>query len=497
MAELEKAKLQEVKADETQATIGDALPVQFNPASLRLKLTNQSSGGRTRGRQVRQNNGQSSTVLSMDLVFDSADEGGVDGAPVSVREKTNLVERFVLPKENSSDAPPLLRFEWDKLIIIGIVESLDINFDHFAASGAPLRAKMSLSIKEQEPKYAYLELGKGKKNSDGSQQSGTGGNNTPGNGTNNPGGNPPNSDRSDTAMDGETGAEFLARQGLDPAAWRGLDVDLSAGLSLEAGIEVGFSASLGVGLGVGISAGVMAEVGVSLEASLGIGDSAVLSAGAGASTNASVSAGLAAGSAGSAKSGSSQSKKIDANGAGMALSAAGGVQSAIETVKINEIQAITSESQSAFGVQALGASAGRTNLTAASSTSAALSITKVSYSPLAKNQQAGADGKLPDAGASKISVAATTPPRADPRSISYGYGVPLQPLYAAALTQEQVRLCPRNDTGLSDDNGPSFRKQKTTSPWIALPQRDTTRALADQTESKRVRQTRKCNPGSS
>jgi len=497
MAELEKAKLQEVKADETQSTIGDPLPVQFNPASLRLKLTNQSSGNRTRGRQVSQNNGQSSTVLSMDLVFDSADEG-TDGAPVSVREKTNLVERFVLPKENSSDAPPLLRFEWDKLIIIGIVESIDINFEHFAANGAPLRAKMSLSIKEQEPKYAYLKLGKGKKNSDGSQPSGSAGNNTPGNGTNDPGSNTPNSDRSDTALDGETAPEFLARKGLNPAAWRGLDVDLSAGLSLEAGIEVGFSAGIGVGIGigVGVSAGVMAEVGVSLEASLGIGASAVLSAGAGASSNASVSAGLSAGSGNAAKSGSSQSKKIDGNGAGMALSAAGGVQSAIETVKINETRAVTNEAQSAFGIQAGGASAAGANLAAAGSAGAALTAAKVSYSPLATSQQAGVDGKLPDAGASKISVSATTPPKADPRSTSYGYGVPLQPLYAVALSQEQVRLCPRNETGLRDDNGPRFRKQKTTSPWVALPQRDKTRARADQAESKRGRQKRKCNPGS-
>jgi hypothetical protein len=489
MAELQKARLQAVKADETQKTVGEAMPVQFNPASLRLKLTNQSSGGRTRGRQVRQNNGQSSTVLSMDLIFDSADEG-TDGTPVSVREKTNMVERFVLPRENSSDPPPLLRFEWDKLIIIGVVEGLDINFEHFAANGAPLRAKMSLSIKEQEPKYAYLKLGPGAKGSDGSKKSGETGNNTPGAGTNEPGGNSPGSDRSDTALDGESAAEFLARQGLDPAAWRGLDVDLSAGLSFEAGIEVGYSANVGVGLGIGVSAGVMADVGVSLQASLGMGASAILSAGASAAPNASVSAGLSTGDSGK-KSGSSSSKKINGNDAGMALSAAGGVQSAIETVKINETLAVTAEAQAAFGMPA-GAAAG---LAASGSGSAMQSVPKVSYSPLVTNQQAGTDGKLPDAGASKISVSTTLPPRADPRSTSYGYGVPLQPLYAAALSQEQVRLCPRNDSGLRTGSGPSFRKQKTTSPWVALPQRDNTRKHADQVESKRVRQTRKCNPG--
>jgi len=493
MAELQKARLQEVKADETQSTVGDPLPVQFNPASLRLKLTNQSSGGRTRGRQVRQNNGQSSTVLSMDLVFDSADEER-DGEPVSVREKTNMVERFVLPKENSSEPPPLLRFEWDKLIIIGVVDNLDINFEHFAANGAPLRAKMGLSIKEQEPRYAYLELGPGAKSSDGSKTSGDPDVNNPGGGTNDPGSNSSASDRSDTALDGETAAEFLARQGLDPGAWRGLDVDLSAGLSLEAGIEVGFSASLGVGVGVGVSAGVMADAGVSLEASLGMGASAVLSAGASAASSASVSAGLSTGDSGT-RSGSSQSKKINGNDAGMALSAAGGVQSAIETVKINETRAVTAEAQAAFGKQAGAAVEGGTSLDTGGSSSATQPGAKIDYSPLVTKQQTSVDGKLPDAGASKISVSSTLPPRADPRSTSYGYGVPLQPLYATALSQQQVRLCPRNDSGLRDDNGPRFRKQKTTSPWVALPQRDKTRRHADQVESKRVRKTRKCNPG--
>ncbi|MCP3688986.1 MAG: hypothetical protein GY784_11270, partial [Gammaproteobacteria bacterium] len=260
--------------------------------------------------------------------------------------------------------------------------------------------------------------------------------------------------------------EFLTRQGLDPAAWRGLDVDLSAGLSLEAGVEVGFSANLGVGVGIGASAGVMAEVGVSLEASLGIGASAVLSAGGGG-----------------AKSTSSSSKKVNANDAGKALSAAGGVHSAIETVKINETQTVTTEAQQAFGIQAGG------------TTAIGTSISKVSYSPLATNQQAGVNGKSPEAGAGKISEGTTTPPQVDPRATSYGYGIPLQPVCAASITQKQLRLCPRNKNETRDDNGPRFRKQRTTSPWEALPQRDKTRTLADQTESVRVLQKRKCGPG--
>src|SRR5262245_9501176 len=46
--------------------------VQFNPATLRLQITNSVEGGDSRGRQVRQYLGSSSTTLTCDLIFDTA-----------------------------------------------------------------------------------------------------------------------------------------------------------------------------------------------------------------------------------------------------------------------------------------------------------------------------------------------------------------------------------------------------------------------------------------
>src|SRR5262245_57028549 len=89
-------------------TEGDPMPVQFNPASLRLSLTNQVEGGETRGRQQRQFAGNSSTELTFDLHFDTADEG-TENKPVSVRTRTAQLEQFVVPGQpNSSErvAPP-------------------------------------------------------------------------------------------------------------------------------------------------------------------------------------------------------------------------------------------------------------------------------------------------------------------------------------------------------------------------------------------------------
>jgi len=56
MSQLEKAQLQPIKAD--GSTDGTAIPVQFNPATVRLQITNQVEGatpgddrsGSTRGR---------------------------------------------------------------------------------------------------------------------------------------------------------------------------------------------------------------------------------------------------------------------------------------------------------------------------------------------------------------------------------------------------------------------------------------------------------------
>lgn len=430
MTELLKATLQEVSADENQRPIGDPVPVQFNPTSLRLRLQNQTDGGRSRGRQRRQHNGASSTTLSMDLVFDTADEGS-DAAPVSVRGKTAIVEKYLLPRDQTSDAPPRLQFQWDQLIIAGVVESVDIDFDHFAANGAPLRAKVSLSIKEQEPRYTFAAGASGPAARDSSAALPPGGSGAvaPGSGTNeNTGGG---NNRSDTALADETAPDFLARHGLDPSAWRGLGVDLSADLSLSAGLEVGFSASLGASLGLGVAAGATAAAGISLEMSLGLNASAVF-------------AGTAQAGAGTG-SGASQTRKVNGDSAGLLLAAAGGVQAAVESVKIQETRTAAAASRSAFGAPAPTADAGAPPLPA---------------------------GAVANTGA-----AAPVPGfvSADPRSASFGFGVPLRPLHPAALTLAA--------TGAS----PPFRRQVTTPPWQALPARDSGRAQAEQAESNRRR----------
>jgi len=413
--ELAKAKLQVIPADPALEP-PPAVDVQFNPTTLRLQLANQTSGGSSRGAQVRQYTGTSSTTLTLDLVFDTADEGTTE-QPRSVREKTSMVERFVLPQGEGDDkqAPPKVRFQWGDLIIDGLVESVNIDFDHFAANGTPLRAKVGLSIKEQDSRYMFLESGAGANAPSNAPTPGSPSAATPG--SSGSGG-----DRSALALAGESAADFAARMGLDPSAWRGLAAGLDASLSLEAGLEIGFSASLNAGIGIGVSAGVQTGASASLEENLGLETPA---------------------------SAASSAKTVATQNAGFNLSAAGGLGAAVESAKIANAQSAVADTRAAFQ-QPAGISQNAAPVQT--------SLPHQSRVPLAQGSTSGTS-------------IAPAPPRADPRASTYAFGVPLRSTVgAAALIRAgamQGSLALRSNS--SNDGEPPETFDPTTPKWIALP----------------------------
>src|SRR3990172_7995707 len=72
------------------------IQVQFNPSTLHLAYSAATSRGQNQGMQEAQSTGTNSAVLTVELQFDSADEG-TSGSPISVRTKTLPVEALVLP----------------------------------------------------------------------------------------------------------------------------------------------------------------------------------------------------------------------------------------------------------------------------------------------------------------------------------------------------------------------------------------------------------------
>ncbi|MFC4065961.1 CIS tube protein, partial [Actinoplanes subglobosus] len=262
MTTLEKAVLEELdKAGEVVAD--SAVPVQFNPTSLKVQMSNSTDGAGSRGRQVQQYNGSASTTLSVQLEFDTADEG-TTAEPVDVRGRTSAVARFILPGgSGSKQAPPRVQFRWGTIIVGGVMTSMSEDLTLFSGQGVPLRSAVSIDIRQQDRKFEALETGPGANPDTGAAPSGEPGTAAgPDNQT--------RGDRTAEALDGESAADFLARNGADPSAWRAIAGLLDDPLSLSAGLAVDFSASMSLSAGIGVSLGFAAELDVSAGVSLGL-----------------------------------------------------------------------------------------------------------------------------------------------------------------------------------------------------------------------------------
>lgn len=332
-----KAKIFRLKSPATQKsdapppveTDGEAIHVQFNPTSLRIQRTNDSSGGATTRAQRRQRANEGHATLSLDLEFDTA-EGGPGGQQLDVRTLTQQVRQFAEPPSGgkATAAPPRMRFEWGTFRFDGIVSSLTEEIDYFAPDGMPLRAKVSLSITGQDPAFEANQSGAGAR-TDRSDSSGAG-----------PGSTPSSTpDRATSAQDGESVQQALSRLGLDPAAWRSAMAGLDSPLGLAAGAQVQVDGSASVSAGLGATAGFSA--GVSAGASFPAGVAAGLQVGSGVDARVAAAAGA---------TGSVAASAAAVAAAGFALSAAGGVSATTRGIAAARADAGVAVARASFAV---------------------------------------------------------------------------------------------------------------------------------------------------
>jgi hypothetical protein len=373
---LTKAQLIPLKGDRGSTVETSIAPVdvQFNPASLRLQLTNDTAGGRTQGHQAEQHLGEGSTQLTFDLHFDTADTGE------NVRKQVELVEQFVKASvPGSKKAPPRVKFSWGEFIFEGVMTGLQEEIDLFSASGVPLRSKVGVTIKGQDPKRAANTDGPGAATGQAATVPGA---QTAGPGTSGSGGP---GDRAGTALGGESAAAFAARMGLDPEAWRGLGSGLSSPLALAAGLEIDFSSGLSAAAGLGAQSGVQAGGAASVEQAFGL-----------------------------------EAPGRGAGVAGFALAAAGGVRAAVESVQIAKTEQAASQAAAAFApATAASAPAGPTKPARPEQPRPPLAATGLPVGPAAP------------------AAPAPAPPRADPRAETFGFGVPLRPRVGAAAAERK------------------------------------------------------------
>jgi Contractile injection system tube protein len=326
----------------------DAVKVQFNPTSLRLQRgSNHDKGGLNTKAQRRQHPSVQPATLSFDLEFDTAEEeqpnpndSGRRTKLVDVRTKTKLVRQFVEPPEDKpASAPPRVRFQWGSFIFDGLVTQVNEELDYFDLDGTPLRAKVSVSITEQDLKFEGKRAGPGARDDRAATQPGGQPEPAPGGdpSTDPPaGGTPGRSGTNDVrslvpAVDGESVQQLAARVGGNPAAWRSLMNGLGSPLALQAGVTV--------------------EVGSELEAAETIGRAVGFAAGAGFSVTQELAEVLGLAAAGGpvpAPSGPAIAGQAEA--ASFALAAAGGIASATAQVLAEAAGRATASARASFAV---------------------------------------------------------------------------------------------------------------------------------------------------
>lgn len=343
MSALLKARLAEIGSGERPTEVANTtVDVQFNPTSLRVQISNRTAGGAQAGAQARQRPGTGDMTVGFDLVFDTADEDAGSGRAVNVLERTKMVERFVRPRgtQPGQEAPPRVLFEWGGFQVQGTMESANIDLDFFDAQGVPLRAKVAVSIKGQDPRWTYTPA-------PGGQGTGAAGPRAPNAAGAGPAALPAGApgtrgqasavDRIVQAMPGESLAQVAARVGFEVRAWRALAAGIANPLKLALGQEVALPAHKG---GSANGQAAQGQDGASTRAALPL--TAAAPAVAGAAGMAAVSQRAAATSAAAAAAG-------NAVRAGQALAAQGGAQGAIAASRASTHRADAARSLAAFG----------------------------------------------------------------------------------------------------------------------------------------------------
>lgn len=123
------------------------IPLRFNPSEYQLQKSNNFAEIGIPGLEsppiqfVR----GSAEKLSLELLADTSD------TLEDVREKYVNGLRDLMRLNADLHAPPIVAFSWDTQVFKGVLESLNISYVLFTPDGVPLRAKLSVTLKEYRP----------------------------------------------------------------------------------------------------------------------------------------------------------------------------------------------------------------------------------------------------------------------------------------------------------------------------------------------------------
>ena len=129
-------------------TVPDPLiPLRFNPTEYQLQKSNNFAEISIPGLETPpiQFVRGASEKLSAELLVDTSDT--LDDVRTSYVDKL----RGLMNLSIELHAPPIVRFVWDRQVFVGVLESLNVTYVLFTPDGVPLRAKLSVAMKEYRP----------------------------------------------------------------------------------------------------------------------------------------------------------------------------------------------------------------------------------------------------------------------------------------------------------------------------------------------------------
>jgi LysM repeat protein len=128
-------------------TIEQTIPVRFNPTEYQLQKANTFAEIPIPGLEsppIQFIRG-ASEKLSAELLVDTSD------TLLDVRKCYVDKLRNLMNLNGHLHAPPIVSFVWDTQIFVGVLESLNVTYVLFTPDGVPLRAKLSIVLKEYRP----------------------------------------------------------------------------------------------------------------------------------------------------------------------------------------------------------------------------------------------------------------------------------------------------------------------------------------------------------
>lgn len=123
------------------------IPLRFNPTEYQLQKSNNFAEIGIPGLEsppiqfVR----GAAEKLALELLVDTSD------TLEDVRKKYVDGLRDLMRINAELHAPPIVAFSWDTQVFKGVLESLGVSYVLFSPDGVPLRAKLSVSLKEYRP----------------------------------------------------------------------------------------------------------------------------------------------------------------------------------------------------------------------------------------------------------------------------------------------------------------------------------------------------------